>query len=169
LLYNYFESKEDVLKNIIRSGYEAAYNHLELNKEGVLVQDQFIHFLRMTFKAIQENRHFWQLYSALMFQQGILDVALGEYEGKALMIQKLMTDFLKAMGSKDSETDLLAISSLIKGASVILITAPDFFPADKLEATIIDSCFRLITTKENSGTKEGQKVTGKTENITTIQ
>lgn len=169
LLYNYFESKEDVLKSIIQSGYEAAYNHLELNQEGMLVQDEFIHFLRMTFKAIQENRHFWQLYSALMFQQGILDVALSEYEGKALEIQKLMTDFLKAMGSIAPETDLLAISSLIKGASVILMTAPDFFPADKLETTIIDSCFRLITTGENSGKKERQAETGKMENIITIQ
>lgn len=169
LLYNYFESKEDVLKSIIRSGYEAAYNHLELNQEGMLVQDKFIHFLRMTFKALQQNRHFWQLYSALMFQQGILDVALSEYEGKALVIQQLITDFLKAMGSTDPETDLLAISSLIKGASVILMTAPDFFPADKLEETIIDSCFRLITTDENSVKKEAMSVARETENTKTIQ
>lgn len=169
LLYNYFESKEDVLKSIIQSGYEAAYNHLELNKEGMLVQDEFIHFIRMTFQTIQANRHFWQLYSALMFQQGILDMATNEYKEKSLVIQKLMTDFLKAMGSITPESDLLAISSLIKGASVLLITAPDFFPTDKLEATIVDSCFRLITTEENSGKKEGQPVARIIENITTIQ
>lgn len=148
LVYNYFESKEEILKSIVQSGYNAAYKHLDLNKDGRLVQEEFIHFIKMTFRLVKENRNFWALYSSLMFQPGILDLVMPQFEGKALEIQKLMTNFLKEMGSIDPESDLLSISSIIKGATVILITAPEFFPMDKLEESVINSCFRLITTKE---------------------
>jgi len=146
LVYNYFESKEDILKSIVQTGYDAAYQHLDLSKAGMLVQEEFIHFVRMTFQSVKENRSFWRFYSALMFQPGILEIVMPQFEGKAVEIQKLMTDFLKEMGSIKPQEDLIAISSLIKGAHVILITAPDFFPMDQLEETVIKSCFTLITT-----------------------
>lgn len=148
LVYNYFESKEEILKSIVQSGYDAAYKNMELNKEGRLVQEEFVHFIKMTFQLIKENRNFWALYSSLMFQPGILDLVVPQFEGKSVEIQKLMTDFLKEMGSTDPEADMLAISSLIKGATVLLLTAPKYFPIDKLEEAVISSCFKVITTQE---------------------
>jgi AcrR family transcriptional regulator len=148
LVYNYFESKEEILKSIVQSGYDAAYKNLDINKDGRLAQEEFVHFIRMTFQLIKENRNFWALYSSLMFQPGILDLVVPQFEGKSVEIQKLMTDFLKEMGSMNPEGDMLAISSLIKGATVLLLTAPDFFPIDQLEESVIRSCFRVITTNE---------------------
>lgn len=166
LVYNYFESKEEILKSIVQSGYDAAYNHLDLNKDGRLVKEEFVYFVRMTFRLVKENRNFWSLYSSLMFQPGILDLVMPQFEGKVLEIQKLMTDFLKEMGSTDPEGDLLSISSLIKGATVILLTAPEFFPMDKLEESVINSCFRLITTPEVTSRGKEYK---KKDNLKTIQ
>jgi AcrR family transcriptional regulator len=148
LIYNYFESKEDILKSIVQTGYDAAYQHLDLNKDGMLAQEEFVQFIRMTFQSVRENRNFWKFYSALMFQPGIQEIVIPQFEGKSVEIQKLMTNFLKEMGSIEPQGDLLAISSLIKGAHVIMITAPDFFPTDHLEETVINSCFRLITTEK---------------------
>lgn len=71
-----------------------------------------------------------------------------ECSGKAQDIQKLFLDFIKVSGSISPENDLIAISSLIKGAHLILITAPDFFPAGQFEETIVDACFRLIQREE---------------------
>jgi hypothetical protein len=51
------------------------------------------------------------------------------------------------MGSKDPEGDLLVISSLVKGALLVVISAPDFFPLKQLEDKVTEACFRLITTK----------------------
>ncbi|MGE5393823.1 MAG: TetR/AcrR family transcriptional regulator [Candidatus Saccharibacteria bacterium] len=158
LVYNYFESKEEILKSIVQSGYEAAYKNLDLNKDGILVQEEFIHFVRMTFRLVKENRNFWALYSSLMFQPGILDLVTPQFEGKSVEIQKLMTDFLKEMGSINPEGDMLAISSLIKGATVILLTAPDFFPIDKLEESVINSCFRIITTADVKSKEKKNKI-----------
>lgn len=144
LIYNYFESKDDVLRSIIQTGYDAAYDNLDLNGDHSLAKDEFVHFLRITFQSVRENPRFWKLYSALVLQPEILDRIMTEYSGKAQDIQKLFLDFIKVSGSIAPENDLIAISSLIKGAHLILITAPNFFPTGKFEETIIDACFRLI-------------------------
>ena len=166
LVYNYFESKEEILKSIVQSGYDAAYKNLDLNKDGRLVEEEFVHFVRMTFQLVKENRNFWALYSSLMFQPGILDLVMPQFEGKSVEIQKLMTDFLKEMGSMDPEGDMLAISSLIKGATVLILTAPEFFPIDKLEDSVINSCFRIITTP---GVTSKEKKSKTMENRKTVQ
>lgn len=144
LLYNYFESKDEVLRNIIQTGYNAAYDNLDLNGDHSLAKEEFVHFLRITFQSVRENPRFWKLYSALVMHPEIQDMVMTEYSGKAQEIQKLFLDFIKISGSIAPESDLIAISSIIKGAHLILITAPDYFPAGQFEETIIDACFRLI-------------------------
>lgn len=148
LVYNYFESKEAVLRSIIQTGYDTAYSNLDLNGDHMLAEEEFIAFLRLTFRAVRENPRFWKLYSALVMQPGIQDMIMAEYNEKARDIQKLLTNFMKVSGSKAPESDLIAISSLIKGAHLILITAPDFFPGGQFEETIINACFRLIQKEE---------------------
>lgn len=148
LVYNYFESKEAVLRSIIQTGYDTAYSNLDLNGDHMLAEEEFIAFLRLTFRSVRENPRFWKLYSALVMQPGIQDMIMAEYNEKAKDIQKLLTNFMKVSGSKAPESDLIAISSLIKGAHLILITAPDFFPAGQFEETIINACFRLIQKEE---------------------
>lgn len=144
LLYNYFESKEAVVRSIIQTGYNEAYSNLDLNGDHSLARDEFVNFLRITFRSVRENPKFWKLYSALVMQPGIQDLVMAEYGEKAQEIQKLMINFLIAAGSISPEKDLMVMTSLIKGSHLILITAPDFFSATQFEETIIDACFRLI-------------------------
>jgi len=158
LVYNYFESKEAVLRGIIQTGYDTAYSNLDMNRDHMLAEEEFVAFLRLTFRSVRENPRFWKLYSALVLQPGIQDMIMTEYANKSQEMMILMTNFLKASGSKAPESDLLAISSLIKGAHLIMITAPNYFPTDHFEETIIDACFRLIR-KEEQG--EGSIQTSK--------
>ena len=144
LLYNYFESKDEVLKSIIQTGYDAAYDNLDLSGDHKLASEEIVNFLHITFRSVRENPKFWKLYSALVMQPEILEIVKMEYSQKALEIQKLFYDFIRESGSIAPENDLIAISSLIKGAHLILITAPDYFQEGKFEETIIDACFRLI-------------------------
>lgn len=157
LVYNYFESKEKMLLSIIQTGYDAAYGNLDLNGDHSLAKEEFVHFLRITFRSVRENPKFWKLYSALVMQPGIQDLVMAEYSNKAQDIQKLFFDFVKTSGSISPENDLIAISSLIKGAHLILITAPDFFPAGQFEETIIEGCFRLIQ-KGEVDSRSGQSL-----------
>ncbi|MFW5756578.1 MAG: TetR/AcrR family transcriptional regulator, partial [Tangfeifania sp.] len=36
LAYNYFESKDEILDQIVKSGFDSVYSHFDMNHDGVL-------------------------------------------------------------------------------------------------------------------------------------
>jgi AcrR family transcriptional regulator len=147
LAYNYFESKQEILDEIIKTGFDSIYSHFDLNHDGILTRDEFEHFIRNSFKAIGKNQKFWKLYSAIIMQSNITESMMEKYGDRSQLIMQMLNQFIKTMGSKDPEGDLLIISSLVKGALLVVISAPDFFPLEQLEDKVTEACFRLITTK----------------------
>lgn len=147
LAYNYFESKQEILDEIIKTGFDSIYSHFDLNHDGILTRDEFEHFIRNSFKAIGKNQKFWKLYSAIIMQSNITESMMEKYGDRSQLIMQMLNQFIKTMGSKDPEGDLLIISSLVKGALLVVISAPDFFPLQQLEDKVTEACFRLITTK----------------------
>jgi AcrR family transcriptional regulator len=147
LAYNYFESKQEILDEIIETGFDSIYTHFDLNHDGVLTRDEFEHFIRNSFKAVGENRKFWKLYSAIVMQSGIAESMMEKYGDRSQTIMLMLNQFIKNMGSKDPEGDLMVISSLVKGSLLVVISAPEFFPLKQLEDKVTEACFRLITTK----------------------
>jgi len=147
LAYNYFESKQEILDKIIKTGFDSIYSHFDLNHDGVLTRDEFEHFIRNSFKAVGENRKFWKLYSAIVMQSDIAESMMEKYGDRSQTNLLMLNQFIKTMGSKDPEGDLMVISSLVKGSLLVVISAPEFFPLKQLEDKVTEACFRLITTK----------------------
>jgi len=147
LAYNYFESKQEILDEIIKTGFDSIYSHFDLNHDGVLTRDEFEHFIRNSFKAVGENRKFWKLYSAIVMQSDIAESMMEKYGDRSQTNLLMLNQFIKTMGSKDPEGDLMVISSLVKGSLLVVISAPEFFPLKQLEDKVTEACFRLITTK----------------------
>jgi AcrR family transcriptional regulator len=147
LAYNYFESKQNILDEIINTGFDSIYSHFDLNHDGILTRDEFEHFIRNSFKAISENRKFWKLYSAIIMQSDLAESLMEKYGDRSQSMMKMLNQFISSMGSRDPEGDMMVISSMIKGALMIVMSAPDFFPVKQLEDKVTEACFRLITTK----------------------
>lgn len=147
LAYNYFKSKQEMLDEIIETGFDSIYSHFDLNHDGILTRDEFEHFIRNSFKAIGENRKFWKLYSAIIMQADLAESMMEKYGDRSQNIMKMLNQFIASMGSKDPDGDLMVISSLVKGSLLVVISAPEFFPLKQLEDKVTEACFRLITTK----------------------
>jgi len=147
LAYNYFESKQEILDEILKTGFDSIYAHFDLNHDGVLTRDEFEHFIRRSIRVINENRRFYKLYSAVIMQSDLTDSFVEKYSGQSKNIMMMLSQFTASMGSKDPEGDVMVISSLLKGASMVIITAADYFLVKQLEDKVTEACFRLITTK----------------------
>ena len=144
LIYNYFESKNEILSKIIRVGFDSVYSNWDLNHDEVLSEEEFVYFIRQTFKIMRENMEFWKLYMSLMLQPKVSDWLKQEYGNEAQSIFKLFYNFITSKGSKDPESDMLAISALLKGSFITVIAAPEFFPPEKLDDRIIAACFKIL-------------------------
>ena len=144
LIYNYFESKKEILDEIIKEGTDTVYDDFDLNNDGVLTTDEFIFFIRKTFRMIRENPRYWKLFYSLVLQPGVTESYKESYSDYSRQLYSIFYQFIVKSGSKNPEGTLIAVSALLKGASLISVAASDFFPAEKFENEIIEACFKLI-------------------------
>lgn len=68
LMYNYFDSKEALLKAIVHKSVNEVYQHLDINRDGVLSKDEFDFFIRKFGELLIEKKYFWRLLIQLSMQ-----------------------------------------------------------------------------------------------------
>ncbi len=144
LTYNYFESKTDILNEIMDQGFNEIYDNLDINHDGILSEDEFIYFIKQNFKLIRDNMQHWKLFFSLMLQPKVSAAFAQKYEEKVGPILNLFFGFVQSSGSKNPESDFMAISSMLEGAFLYCVAAPDMFPLEKLEEAVIQSCFKIL-------------------------
>lgn len=150
LTYNYFESKNDILEEIIDEGFHQVHDMLDPNKDGALTEEEFVGFLEKTFAMVQNNQRHWKLYFALMLQPVVSENLSEKYAAAGKPMFRMMYEFIASNGSSDPEGDLMIISAMLEGTFLYAIAAPDVFPLEKMKKKIIDGIFRII----QSGTKK---------------
>jgi AcrR family transcriptional regulator len=138
LMYNYFESKEDLLKQILKSFFEMTWKYFDPNHDGILTDEEFYFFIEQNFEVVAQNPVHWKLYMALAIQPDVLKIIeteSAEFGGKVISI---LHNFFKNKKCDDPEIEIYFFSSLLKGAIIQFIAVPDIFPRKKIQTKIID-------------------------------
>ena len=81
LLYNYFESKEDLLIHIMEEGMKDMVHFFDPNRDGVLTREEFIYFIHEAFGLMNSKLLFYKLYFSVMMQptvMGLFEKRIGE-------------------------------------------------------------------------------------------
>lgn len=144
LAYNYFESKIEILEEILETSSAKIYENLDINHDGVLTEDEFFYFIKKTFQLINSNKRFWKLYTSVVMQTNLLEEKNRNMADKLTPVLNLFRNFLISKGSQDPDGDIIVIGTLIKGASMIMISS-DFYPYELLEEKIITALKRIIS------------------------
>jgi AcrR family transcriptional regulator len=71
LMYNYFESKEALLKAIIHRSVNEVYKYLDIDRDGYLSEEEFDFFVRKINVLLKEKRYFWRLLMQLLMQNDV--------------------------------------------------------------------------------------------------
>lgn len=108
LMYNYFESKEALLKAIIHKSVSEVYNYFDINRDGYLTEEEFEFFVRKVDVMLKEKRSFWRLLVQLLMQNEVREQFLRSFVGSdsllysgvapdlnlpASQIMKIITDY----------------------------------------------------------------------------
>lgn len=137
LIYNYFESKEHLLNDILNKASEEIYQYFDPNSDGVLTKDEFYYFIEKIFKTIELHIDFWRLYTALVVQPEVYKNLNKIIDERSFRIVRLMEEFFKNNNISNYEDELLMFISLLKGATIQYITFPEKFPLEKAKNVII--------------------------------
>jgi AcrR family transcriptional regulator len=71
LMYNYFESKEALLKAIIHKSVIEVFNYFDIERDGYFTEEEFEFFIRKINVILREKRSFWRLLFQLLMQNDV--------------------------------------------------------------------------------------------------
>ncbi|GAB3196676.1 AcrR family transcriptional regulator [Pontibacter aydingkolensis] len=136
LMYNYFTSKEDLLREIFLSGQydiEASFATEQTSDSGITGIEQ--HILN-TVALLKEKREFWRLLHSLRMQSTIYQEMKSPIDKQIAYIQKMIERNLLEIGFKNpSQEALLLFASLDGIASHFLMDKT--YPIDKMANYLI--------------------------------
>lgn len=86
LMYNYFESKEALLKAIVHKSVNEIYHNLDIDRDGYLSNEEFEIFIRKVDKTLKEKKDFWRLLLQLVAQNDVRNQFLKAFPESDSMI-----------------------------------------------------------------------------------
>jgi len=81
LMYNYFDSKEALLKAIMQKSIAEVMNYFDIDRDGYLSEQEFEFFVRKINVMLKEKRSFWRLLFQLMMQNEVREQFLKSFVG----------------------------------------------------------------------------------------
>jgi len=123
LMYNYFDSKEELLKAIIHKSIAEVMNYFDIDRDGYLSEQEFEFFVRKINVMLREKRSFWRLLFQLLMQNEVREQFLKSFVGTdslehsgnvpglrlpASQIMRIITDyFIRKKGIRSENYDPL--------------------------------------------------------------
>jgi AcrR family transcriptional regulator len=138
LLYNYFDSKEQLVFEIMMMGFNAFIEVFDPNKDGVLTYEELHFFIDETFRIIQFKQKFWKLYFSILFQPEVLKLIkpkMNEILGPYL---HTLSEYFVQNGSQDINMDMRFFGSIMDGICLNFVLDPQNFPIEAMKNRIHD-------------------------------
>ena len=137
LLYNYFESKEALLKEIIKKAHDEVWVYFDPNHDGELTNEEFYYFIKQNFRVVKDNVSFWKLLSATLLQPNVSQIIENDFDEKTIQYSAMLFDFFKRNKCENPEEETMIFSALIKGVTIMFVGNPELLPLDKYESAIL--------------------------------
>jgi AcrR family transcriptional regulator len=137
LAYNYFDSKQDILKAIfemmMQMGFEIV-GDLEKVKDPF---DQIEFIISNSCNYVKENVVIWRLYLGMAFQPEVMDSATNNTIDFTKAMIKLIEKVFRKAGFKNVRTEAQIFAATLDGVMLYYIFDPDNFPLDKVKNTLV--------------------------------
>ncbi|MBK7406734.1 MAG: TetR/AcrR family transcriptional regulator [Saprospirales bacterium] len=139
LMYNYFESKEQLLHEIIKGAFEEA-DGLMMQTMAQLIDPkaQLLAIVEGTFQMVRSHEHYWKLPYSLSFQPEIskeIDwIHIHKWEDTLAAFKTL----LGQLGVEDTEKEALLMGATLDGIMLHYFFTGEKYPLDEMKTMFIN-------------------------------
>jgi len=137
LIYNYFESKEALLNEIILSGLAKLTGFFNPNNDGFLTEDEFDLFLNSLTKIIKENISYWKLYYSVILQHSVLELLKEKIMEFTQGYFTILINYFSRHNSKNPEAEAMLLTTTLDGLAIAYVNDPEQFPIDEMIQLVI--------------------------------
>ena len=138
LIYNYFVSKEELIKEIVIRGFDDFTNVFDLNKDGILTEKEFIYFIDQTFFILESKHSFWKLYFAVVMQPKVMKLVEDKLMEVLIPFINTLTNYYERKGVESPAAQARLLGSLLDGVSLNYIVDPEGFSIEETKKIIIE-------------------------------
>lgn len=133
LIYNYFDSKLDLLKAIINQISDEVMDMLNPNHDDEITTEEFNDFFDLLFASLKEKKEYWKLYFQLTIQPGVFDsLYSNNFSEDNLKNQQLIYKHFAERYENPDEM-MIIVTSIIKGFSLQYVFVPELFNDDLID------------------------------------
>jgi len=128
LLYNYFESKEALLQEIMLSFTDTIMNLMNPDHDDEITSQEMEDFFTLIIDLLKSNKEQWKLYHQISMQQGVNDFFSLESADERMMKNQLLIFKYFSERFKNPQLELFIFGSMFKGFSVQYVFASHEMP-----------------------------------------
>jgi len=140
LLYNYFDSKDDLLISIVQTAIDEAKNLFDgIIRDYKEPEDEIRHLVEDSISMVKKNFEFYRLISAISFQEEIMSkISDIVQDNRQYSIEKGIQIFEK-LGSPTPMKSALLFGAALDGLVLYYLHMKEDLPLDGLAQSLIDT------------------------------
>ncbi|MDH3651169.1 MAG: TetR/AcrR family transcriptional regulator [Saprospiraceae bacterium] len=146
LIYNYFDSKDELLKTIVTSAMDTGDQILHKTlDEGQDPMENLGDLIDQIFALIRTNPRYWKLMMSLSMQEDIMIRLKDEIDKQQIKNLGKIIDLLSKAKVENPENEAMLIAAVADGILLHFIHMGDKYPLDTMKK-YVKSRFRLHST-----------------------
>lgn len=152
LMYNYFESKEELLLSLFDDYFRLLGSLLNPNDDNQITNEEMDSFFGALTRSLKEKHGYWLLFFQLSMQPDVLRLILSKLHNAGTMMEhrNLLWNYF-ATRFENPEEEFLFFNTIIKGFSLIYVLSPEIFTDESTGSLLARIKKMFIREKLNSG------------------
>jgi AcrR family transcriptional regulator len=138
LMYNYFDSKEALLRSIMLDGLNTLTMGFDPDRDGVLTNQELIHFIRESVSMVKAHPDYWKLYFVVIYQSPATTLFHDELIRAVNGYLTILERYFASRGVKNAAAEARLFTSILDGVCVNFLHDQTNFPMDLIEKRLIE-------------------------------
>ena len=137
LMYNYFSSKGDLLKEILGQGLQRFLDLLRIEDEQRIKREEVIKFIDGNIQALKENPEYFKLYFSLVLQPKVFLMMKDDLMPLFEKLFMVITNYFAQKGVKEPYIRARYLMAVFDGIGIHYITDTENFPLDEVRDILV--------------------------------
>ena len=138
LMYNYFSSKEELLKAVVEHGIEGIQDSFNDIDDDLDTPEELMIFIRGGINVIRQESHFYKLYFVVLFQADVYEIVKEKYQEMVGSMIEDVACYFKLKGHPYPLEKAMVLGSLLDRIGMNYLMAPEMYNLDIIEKIIFD-------------------------------
>ena len=138
LIYNYFESKEDLMRQVVLQGIEGLKESFIEMEDELDNPEELEIFIKGGFKIMQDESDFYKFYFVVMLQPEVYAIIKESYPEFMGELLEGIAYYFKAKGDPHPIEKATVLAALLDGFGMHYIMAPEMYDLKVYEKVILD-------------------------------